>query len=95
MVEVAVDGHKLAEDQIAERAEEDLGDQEAGVAAFREAGAELPPVWADFYAEAADFAERHRVVIERFGRFPKRNEALGRKSTAEEEAYLAEHPAGF
>ena len=28
VVEVAVDGHKLAEDQIAERAEEDLGDQE-------------------------------------------------------------------
>jgi uncharacterized protein (DUF924 family) len=29
------------------------------------------------------------VVIQRFGRFPHRNAALGRISTAEEEAWLA------
>lgn len=33
-------------------------------------------------------ARRHRQVIERFGRFPYRNEALGRETTAEEQAYL-------
>jgi uncharacterized protein (DUF924 family) len=32
----------------------------------------------------------HRKVIERFGRHPHRNEALGRASTPEELAYLAE-----
>lgn len=31
----------------------------------------------------------HKAVFDRFGRFPHRNMALGRKSTAEEEAYLA------
>lgn len=36
-----------------------------------------------------DYAWRHRVVIQRFGRFPHRNAALGRISTAEEEAWLA------
>jgi len=36
-----------------------------------------------------EYAERHREVIERFGRFPHRNVTLGRASTAEEEAYLA------
>ena len=33
-------------------------------------------------------AKEHRKVIERFGRFPHRNEILGRKSTAEETAFL-------
>lgn len=33
-------------------------------------------------------ARQHRAVIERFGRFPYRNEALGRTSTPEETAYL-------
>nr|WP_306269338.1 DUF924 family protein [Pararhizobium sp. IMCC3301] len=36
-----------------------------------------------------DFAKKHRAVIERFGRFPKRNAALGRISSAEEQAYMA------
>lgn len=41
------------------------------------------------------FAEAHRDVIKRYGRFPHRNRMLGRVSTAEEEAYLAEPGAGF
>ena len=36
-----------------------------------------------------EFAESHLSQIERFGRFPGRNQALGRVSTAEEEAALA------
>ena len=36
----------------------------------------------------ADFARRHRDVIARFGRFPHRNAALGRVSSAEELAFL-------
>lgn len=35
------------------------------------------------------FEQGHQDVIARFGRFPKRNEALGRTSTAEETAYIA------
>lgn len=35
-----------------------------------------------------DYAERHRDVIVRFGRFPHRNEILGRPSTAAEKDYL-------
>ena len=34
------------------------------------------------------WAEHHHAVIERFGRFPHRNMALGRQSTAEELAFL-------
>ncbi|KAK4443050.1 hypothetical protein QBC34DRAFT_417648 [Podospora aff. communis PSN243] len=36
------------------------------------------------------FARRHMTVIDRFGRYPHRNQALGRESTAEEAKYLAE-----
>ncbi|PWS37406.1 DUF924 domain-containing protein [Falsiroseomonas bella] len=35
-----------------------------------------------------DYAWRHRVVIQRFGRFPHRNAALGRQSTPAEQAWL-------
>lgn len=34
------------------------------------------------------YARGHAEVIERFGRFPRRNAALGRVSTEEEEAYM-------
>ena len=34
------------------------------------------------------FAQAHADVIQRFGRFPRRNAALGRASTQEEEAYI-------
>ena len=37
---------------------------------------------------SVDYAVDHQVVIERFGRFPHRNEVLGRESTEEELIYL-------
>lgn len=41
-------------------------------------------------AEKLRFARIHHDIIARFGRFPHRNAALGRKSTAEELLFLAE-----
>jgi uncharacterized protein (DUF924 family) len=43
----------------------------------------------------ADFAGRHRDVIARFGRFPHRNTALGRVSSAEELAFLQTPGSSF
>lgn len=40
-------------------------------------------------AELQRYAELHRDVVQRFGRFPHRNAALGRESTREEIDYLA------
>ena len=34
------------------------------------------------------WAEHHREIIDRFGRFPHRNRALGRETTPEEQAFL-------
>jgi uncharacterized protein (DUF924 family) len=41
------------------------------------------------------FADGHATCIRRFGRFPRRNAALGRVSTAEEEAYMANGEGAF
>jgi uncharacterized protein (DUF924 family) len=37
-----------------------------------------------------DYARRHHAVIQRFGRFPHRNETLGRESTPDEIEWLAD-----
>ncbi|MDV7339690.1 DUF924 family protein [Terasakiella sp. A23] len=42
-----------------------------------------------------DFAKKHQVIIKRFGRFPHRNETLGRTSTNEEVAFLSEPGSSF
>ena len=57
---------------------EDLADQERSVALHRT----LPGKDADAWAV------QHHGVIRRFGRFPHRNAALGRRNTPEEQAYL-------
>jgi uncharacterized protein (DUF924 family) len=41
------------------------------------------------------YAKKHADVIERFGRFPHRNAALGRPSTPDELAYLATPDSSF
>jgi uncharacterized protein (DUF924 family) len=41
------------------------------------------------------WAEAHRVIVDRFGRFPHRNRVLGRISTAEEAEFLKQPDSGF
>ena len=42
-----------------------------------------------------DFEMRHKAIIDRFGRYPHRNAILGRTSTEEELACLAEPGSSF
>lgn len=42
-----------------------------------------------------EWAQKHAAVIRRFGRYPHRNEILGRTSTAEEIAFLSEPGSRF
>lgn len=65
---------------------EDLADQELGCALMGQL--DENPDW-------LDFAEKHRELIVRFGRFPRRNAILGRQCTPEEDIYLAQPGAGF
>jgi uncharacterized protein (DUF924 family) len=41
------------------------------------------------------FELKHKVIIERFGRYPHRNAILGRKSTPEEKEFLLQPGSGF
>ncbi|MND04617.1 hypothetical protein D3C83_249760 [compost metagenome] len=46
-------------------------------------------------AENLVYAEAHLRIVDRFGRFPHRNEILGREPTAEERAFLKEPGSSF
>ena len=46
-------------------------------------------------ADNLDFALRHQAIVDRFGRYPHRNEILGRESTPEEIAFLKEPGSRF
>ncbi|MCW8869549.1 MAG: DUF924 domain-containing protein [Proteobacteria bacterium] len=42
-----------------------------------------------------DFAEQHKAIIDQFGRYPHRNQALGRESTAQEKEFLKQPGSSF
>lgn len=72
---------------------EAMADQDLSVALFE--GLRDLPLHADPMRGTIIHAWKHRAVIERFGRFPHRNQALDRQSTNAEVAYLAQPGAGF
>ena len=69
---------------------EDLAHQRTAVQLFEQLGRDEPDL-----AGLLEWAQRHHDVVARFGRFPHRNALLGRLSSAEELAYLAEPGSGF
>ncbi len=64
---------------------EDPRDQELSVGYFADFSDKL-------YVEAA---EKHKAIIDRFGRYPHRNKILGRASTPEEIAFLSGPESSF
>lgn len=64
---------------------EDPAAQQLSIACFEQLG----------NAENLAYARDHADVIARFGRFPSRNDALGRKSTPAEKLYLSQPGAGW
>ena len=69
---------------------ESLEDQKHCVEMFEELVADARPEFKDFAKSTLDYAHQHLKVIQDFGRFPHRNKALGRETTAEEAEWLAE-----
>jgi len=49
----------------------------------------------EFDAKQREYAERHRDIVRRFGRFPHRNGILGRQSTPAEIEFLKLPGSGF
>ena len=71
---------------------EDLMLQEEGVRCFREMADAVPQDLRVTLASSLRFAEQHRDIIARLGRFPYRNSALGRTNTALEFELLKNGP---
>lgn len=72
--------------------------QEKSVHAFGmlvEQAKELSPMNVDFFSYSYDYALKHRAIIQRFGRFPHRNEILSRTSTPEEAEFLKGPDSSF
>jgi uncharacterized protein (DUF924 family) len=67
---------------------EDILDQHLAVGLFTALRDASPKGYRDLTGRYLRSAQQHRDLIERFGRFPHRNAALGRACTTEEAAYL-------
>lgn len=67
---------------------ERLVDQHTSVGLFTRLRDETPPGRKHLTGSSLQFAQQHRDLIERFGRFPHRNSVLGRISTPSELEYL-------
>ncbi len=74
---------------------EDLACQQLSVALFEELLSGAASYEKLLFQGYLDFARRHYDIIARFGRFPHRNELLGRASSAEESDFLKEPGSSF
>jgi uncharacterized protein (DUF924 family) len=74
---------------------EDVDLQRKCVAAFTRLVDSSPPELRKFTESGLHYATLHADIIERFGRFPHRNEILKRPSTREEEAFLKQPNSSF
>lgn len=72
-----------------------MPDQDHAVRLFTALFEAVPEPVMEQYRGFLMYALKHRHVIERFGRFPHRNALLGRQSTPEETAFLAEPGSSF
>ena len=71
---------------------ETLALQNECVARFTQLVNDALPSLKERLQDNLDFALKHEEIIAQFGRFPYRNMALGRASTAEEKVFLADGP---
>lgn len=67
---------------------EAIADQDECVRRFTALLADAAAAWRPMLEGYLAYAEQHRELIARFGRFPHRNRVLGRESTAAELAFL-------
>ncbi|MBB63807.1 MAG: hypothetical protein CMO81_01960 [Waddliaceae bacterium] len=74
---------------------EDPKMQELSVQKMVELLSEVPWEYRNKYQSFVDYARRHKVIIDRFGRYPHRNKVLGRESTQDEIEFLKKEGSIF
>ena len=67
---------------------EDSGDQSISVGLFERLADNAPTEFRDHLESTAEYARKHRDIIAEYGRFPHRNQVLGRSPTTAEKMYL-------
>ena len=74
---------------------EDRARQQQCLTLLQELEAEAPEDLRPTFANNVKYAKAHQAIVERFGRFPHRNEMLGRASTDEEREFLTQPGSSF
>lgn len=74
---------------------ENLDVQKRSIELFRDLFEDAHGEERNFITEALEYAVRHHEIIEAFGRFPHRNEILGRESTFAEREFLKRPDSTF
>ena len=74
---------------------EDRAVQQRSVQTFEKLAEEKDTGFDGMLRGAVDYARRHRDIVERFGRFPHRNNILERTTTADEAAFLLTPGSAF
>jgi uncharacterized protein (DUF924 family) len=74
---------------------EEMAHQDRAVALFAGLRDSAPPDVRDSYGSFVQYAEQHRNIVRRFGRFPHRNAILGRTTTPDEMLFLEQAGSSF
>ncbi len=69
--------------------------QAKSVEIYRRLAQSVSPTYRETFETILQFAELHRDIIDQFGRFPHRNQLLGRDNTPEEDEYLSSDAPDF
>lgn len=72
-----------------------MEDQDLSVARFAHLVTRVEADQAETFRGYLDYAWKHYVIIKRFGRYPHRNEILGRESSEAEKKFLMEPGSSF
>lgn len=74
---------------------ENLAQQLRSIELFQRLAESVPEKCQPAFSSFLDYAVRHWEIVARFGRFPHRNQVLGRESTEEEAEFLKQPNSSF
>ena len=69
--------------------------QAKSVTLYKRLAESVSPTYRETFETVLQFAELHKDIIDQFGRFPHRNDLLGRENTPEEDEYLSGNSPDF
>jgi len=92
----------LAQEAISIGADKELSEQQRGflyMPFMHSESAAIHKVAVELFSQpgggSLEYELKHKGIIDRFGRYPHRNEVLGRESTEKEKEFLKEPGSGF